>query len=571
MKHFRELSILLFSILLFACGDHVTFPKEKRLASARVTVKVGGVGTLGKRADITFARLLVTLSSSGEPTLRDTFSLSGNGQATVTRIYDNLAASKSWTLSASSFDLRDSLIHSGSSNFVPVAGLTTDLSVSLDPRFAMLKAIFFPIPDSVTRCQLQVDSVTRGDSLFPNQSMLGDTMQLGYDYVTTGRSHSIRLNAFGDSAGGHRLLYRADTAINVLSGVNGYFRVVLKRIAPPAPTSGGIVAHITLGRVWSVLVDGVFEDSATGPSGGGAVRNISGVYSQPLQVWSRDTLYRIVGNALIDSACSLSVAAGTRVEFMNNAYLEVRGKLTAMGSSTDSIRFMNGNLRLNTRGGSTFDSLGNYRQGPRFEYCSFSNSTLHVMNPGFSNGWGPYLTHSYLKLLQADGFGYASGMYIANSRIEILGSSDLELNGSVVTNSHIGTFRVNGYSGPMDINNNAIDTLSIDRWRSTNKLEMNALGYLEWNRPSTSGTAFLHNNNILGLSGELVFRITSSDETAPVNATNNYWGGLTSEIVSKGANANISGLHDFQDDFSLVRIDYSGWAESPISGAGPDW
>ncbi len=34
---------------------------------------------------------------------------------------------------------------------------------------------------------------------------------------------------------------------------------------------------------------------------------------------------------------------------------------------------------------------------------------------------------------------------------------------------------------------------------------------------------------------------------------------------------NISAIHDFYDDASLVKVDFSGYLTEPIAEAGPDW
>jgi hypothetical protein len=72
--------------------------------SANITVKVGNVGTMAKRLDISFSKLIISLSAPGEAAIFDTFPLSGNGQTTISKTYADLVSLKTWTLTANSFD-----------------------------------------------------------------------------------------------------------------------------------------------------------------------------------------------------------------------------------------------------------------------------------------------------------------------------------------------------------------------------------------------------------------------------------------------------------------------------------
>ena len=345
--------------------------------------------------------------------------------------------------------------------------------------------------------------------------------------------------------------------------------------------------------LWDFNGDGIWDDSSATSSQGTVTYNTPGMKSVIFGArdddnnLAKDTLnvivgtfisgtittdttfsiakspYLVIGNTLIESSCSLSITPGTKVMFLNNSLIEVRGKISAIGTSLDSIVFNNGQVRLNWSGGSTYNGDGTYKAGPRFEYCSFLNSTIFVM----VSGCGPYLKDCYVKQIS----GYVRGMYVTNCGIDNLGSYS---DSNSITNSHIKSLTVDGYAnfGPVSITNCEFDTLIIDRWNPLNVLEYNIIRYLEWSRPSTSETSFLHNNNILGTGAGFVFNISSaSDGTASIDATNNYWGSLTNEIQEKGNNANISGFWDYYDDFSLVKIDYSSWHAAPIANAGPNW
>ncbi|MEM7657624.1 MAG: T9SS type A sorting domain-containing protein [Bacteroidota bacterium] len=68
----------------------------------------------------------------------------------------------------------------------------------------------------------------------------------------------------------------------------------------------------------------------------GAVRYVSGAVSG---TWSSDTTYIANGDLIIPSGTLLTIEAGTEVRFEPNFGMEIVGRLQAIGTETDSIRF----------------------------------------------------------------------------------------------------------------------------------------------------------------------------------------------------------------------------------------
>jgi hypothetical protein len=227
--------------------------------SAIVSVGVGAVGALAKRADISLARLIVSLSAAGQPTINDTFALSGTSSTTINKTYSNLASLITWTLSARSLDSRDSVIHSGSTTFVVQPRQTASVSLNLDARYSMLKANFFPIRDSVTRCVLLVDGIVKKDSSFARQSHIGDTVKLAFDYLKTGVAQRIKMSVYGTMWGLDTLLYTGDTLITAVPGVNATYNVLLKWVGPSLPPSGQGTMSVVLGAAGTVTMNGTLQ------------------------------------------------------------------------------------------------------------------------------------------------------------------------------------------------------------------------------------------------------------------------------------------------------------------------
>ncbi len=263
----RYLSVCLVVSIMFlinACGSKTQPPTSSlpngESGSANITVKIGNVGSLAKSATIEFAKLCVSLSASGETPIYDTIPISGNGTNTVSKTYGPLASLKTWTLNVHSLDARDSIIHSGSTTFNVLPRQTVTIPVlDLSAHFSMLKANFFPIRDSVTRCELLVDGINVNDSSFAKQSLIGDTVRLDYDYLKTNVSQRIKMDVYGSMWGFDTLLYTGDTAITPLPGVNSTYAITLKWVGPSLPPPGQATMTVILGAVGTVTIEGTLK------------------------------------------------------------------------------------------------------------------------------------------------------------------------------------------------------------------------------------------------------------------------------------------------------------------------
>lgn len=228
---------------------------------AELRLKTGPVGALAKSAatpasaqTIELAALYLTLTADAEVPRMDTIPLSGNGANTVSRSYSGLAAGKTWSIQAHTRDTRGQTIHTGNSTFTVQPGRTAEVSLDLPAYYSMLSARFFPIDDSVTGCRLTVDGWTAVDTVFPKQSLVGDTVRLDYDYLSVGQRR-VALSVFGEYDGNAMLLYSGDTLINVLAGQDaGYdIRLVWRG---PGVFKGTAAMSVTLGAAGRVAVNG---------------------------------------------------------------------------------------------------------------------------------------------------------------------------------------------------------------------------------------------------------------------------------------------------------------------------
>jgi hypothetical protein len=255
----KSIPFLLAGLLTVFC-ENPPLPPSSDTGAANITAKIGRVGTLSKRADISFAKLCIALSANGEISVFDTIPISGNGANTVSKTYESLAALKTWTLTVNTLDSQDSIIHSGLTTFDIRPRQTTNVSIDLPSRFSMLKANFSPIRDSVTRCELLIDGIKTDDSSFAKQSAIGKSIQLAYDYMPTGQAKRIKMDVYGDMWNSNILLYTGDTLVTAIAGANQYYTIVLKWKGPKAPPTGQATMTAVLGAIGTVVVNGVIED-----------------------------------------------------------------------------------------------------------------------------------------------------------------------------------------------------------------------------------------------------------------------------------------------------------------------
>ena len=266
MKRFFSLLLLLGSLLLTSCFDSnsTSTGMNGDFGDAKLNISTGRVGSLAKLADINLAELQIELSSPGQITIFDTLPLSGNAQSNNQAIYTGLASLVPWTATVQSVDDNGVVIHAGSVNFVVPPGANVNVSLTLDAVYAMLKSYFFPIRDSVTQVELEVDGGVIEDSSFAVQANVGDTILLENDYLTTGVNHSITLRANGIMWGFPYTLYQGDTTLNIPAGVDTTINMTLYWVGPDLPPEGQATIEVVLGAVGTAVINGELEDTSAG-------------------------------------------------------------------------------------------------------------------------------------------------------------------------------------------------------------------------------------------------------------------------------------------------------------------
>ena len=237
---------------------------------ARFTLELGRVGALAKSNGIVMRKLILVAASNAVPadSVRDTSFLDGTGGGTIKRLM-KLKPKITWTVMAKSLDMRDSIIHLGSTQpFIVKPADTADVSLSLAARYVMYQAVFGSLPYSVSasadgteriavnlnRVSLKIDGVAKADSLAKGYFTPGQDVSLNFDYVAPGQ-HTVTLEAYGIVNGWSGLLFSGTGTLSSNPGEDGSKPITLTWVGPN--TGSGRVTVI-LGRVGKVVLMGGF-------------------------------------------------------------------------------------------------------------------------------------------------------------------------------------------------------------------------------------------------------------------------------------------------------------------------
>lgn len=267
----KILSAILAPVLLANCGQAPSGPSEASAdnqapAVVKSTLVLGKVGALSKGSAINLQKLILTAVSASSDTVRDTSTVSGNSQVTVQKTL-TLKPMRNWTLSAKTLDLKDSVIHSGSSSAFYVKNAdTVDVSLNLTSRFTMYEARFNALPDSISstnantgkeklninRVVLKVDGVIKADSSVAGFYAAGQSVNVFFDYITPG-SHTVTLEAYGVLNQFSGKLYSGASTFNVAAGIDDTQAVTLNWVGP-ATGSGKLT--VIIGKVGKLVING---------------------------------------------------------------------------------------------------------------------------------------------------------------------------------------------------------------------------------------------------------------------------------------------------------------------------
>ena len=236
-------------------GNH----NGNKTSGAKIIVSMDAIGSLAKNADIAaidLAKMMVIISKDSVETARDSAVLSGITGGQFSYNFSHLEALELYEVAITVRDTTDKITHQGYSSFTPIPGLNIEVPITLNSKYTMIKANFFPIPDSATSITLSIDSLVQDSMSFSKGLHAGDTLQLTYDYMTTGVSHDITMRVYGEYWGFPYELYRGDSVVVMESGQDSAMHIVLKWVGPDLPPDGHAEIAVTIGPVGTLVING---------------------------------------------------------------------------------------------------------------------------------------------------------------------------------------------------------------------------------------------------------------------------------------------------------------------------
>jgi len=96
-------------------------------------------------------------------------------------------------------------------------------------------------------------------------------------------------------------------------------------------------------------------------------------------IWDCDTIF-VIGNCVVPEGQTLTIESGTKVFFRNNYTIDVNGAINAIGSESDTIKFIAENTDLGWGGITLYDSDGEGVPASQFDYCLFSYGNANGIN-----------------------------------------------------------------------------------------------------------------------------------------------------------------------------------------------
>jgi len=268
MRNVTITGLIFCVVFIFSCTEHLnpSNPDEGTLGEMNASVVVSKVGAISRSEtvlEISLAKLYITLTAKGEKAINDTIAISGNEQVTIQKTYNKLKSGVTWTLAAKTLDQNNKMIHTGQTTFTLQPCESKSVSLILTAGYSMLAANFFPIRDSVNRCEISINAKPVASATFKKQSIVGDTVKLSYDYLTAtpaGVKTYVKLDVYGDMWGQNMLLYTGDTNIVVKSGEDKSYNVVLDWIGPNQPQIGQLKMVVVLGAIGTTTINGILDD-----------------------------------------------------------------------------------------------------------------------------------------------------------------------------------------------------------------------------------------------------------------------------------------------------------------------
>ena len=324
-------------------------------------------------------------------------------------------------------------------------------------------------------------------------------------------------------------------------------------------------------------------------------KEVKGVLKGDDLTWTKEmSPYLVTGNLLVEKDDTLSIEPGVDVQFSGDYYLQIEGRLSAIGTEDERIKIYG------------IDDADDYWDGMNF--INDNDSTLSYVDiSGLKNGIVGYCDIDH-ALITSNGWAVGIEAYFYPDDCLKGSITDSTINGSVSVaydnvkgNSISGSTTIwysniegNTFSGSkLDtrysfVYNNTVNSSTVYSCSDIQKfvtyndctlhlghncyneyeIAPSGLYNIQFNKCSfPMFAADVKDSNFINCGPITV----ESGRTARDSfiCTGNYWGDInTVEVKSRGESQNLSFITDYYDDFNKSRVDYRGYKESAIENAG---
>lgn len=335
-------------------------------------------------------------------------------------------------------------------------------------------------------------------------------------------------------------------------------------------------------------------------------KEVKGVLKGDDLTWTKEqSPYLVTGNLLVEKDDILTIQPGVDVQFSGGYYLQVEGKLSAIGTEDRRIKFYGIDAGDNNWDGMKFindnDSLLSYVDVSGLKngivgYCDI-NHVLITANGwaiGIKSDYDPNdcligsLTDSTVNGSVSVAYGDVKGNTIDGNTAylyctpfvfdnSISGSTTIQnsnIDGNTFNGSKLDTYYSFGFNNT--VNSSTVNSDGdIMRYNTYNGCTLHfgsntpsGIYNIQFNNCSIPKfAADVKNSNFINCGPITVESVRKTRDK--YICTENYWGDInTVEIKSKGEGQNLSFITDYYDDFNKSRIDYSRYKESAVSNAG---
>ena len=302
--------------------------------------------------------------------------------------------------------------------------------------------------------------------------------------------------------------------------------------------------------------------------------------------------YRVSGNILIKEGSVLNIQPGVEIQVAGDYYVQVEGAITAIGTEDEVINIYGvgdgvegwSGINILSESGNRLShvKISDIRDGVE-GVCDIDNAMItadgnalditgDLLDSTISGSIcvvdGDVMRNNItggtvaLESPTVSGNIMAGSIHISGGQVEknIFEGSSLSFSGASVYNNEILSLEIRS-SGSIIVYTSfnggsvSLESKSVVSNTVFNNCDFNGVN------------AIINNSNFINC-GDI--EITSKRSSfVELDFTENFWGDKnTVEIRSKGEDANLSFIFDYEDDFNLTRVDYSNYKETEIEGIG---